>query len=213
MKPRTAPASGRPGGAPAAGDRVSLSNTTRTAILDATEEIIRDEGYAAVSSRKVASRAGLKSQLVHYYFKAMDELFMAVLHRVEEQHFQRLAQAVASKAPLRSIWGLLVDSHGPRLTKEFVAMATHRDMLRKEIARSAERTRSIVTALLSKAMDEQGMGHAEYPPVVMAVLMDGAARLIVSDAVLGTSAGHEETIAFVERFLDRLEPGAPRNAG
>lgn len=178
---------------------------TRTAILDATEEIIREEGYAAVSSRKVASRAGLKSQLVHYYFKTMDELFMAVLHRVEEQHFKRLAQAVASRTPLRALWALLSDANGPRLTKDFVAMATHREPLRQEITRSAERTRSIVTAVISTAMDEQGMSHAECPPVVLAMLMDGAGRLIVSDTVLGSAHGHEETIAFVERWLDRLE--------
>src|SRR5262249_22294781 len=42
------------------------SSGTRNAILDATEAIMREEGYAAVSSRRVAEKAGLKSQLVHY---------------------------------------------------------------------------------------------------------------------------------------------------
>ena len=32
---------------------------TRTRILDATEEIMLEEGYAGVSSRKVAAKAGL----------------------------------------------------------------------------------------------------------------------------------------------------------
>ncbi len=180
---------------------------SRTAILDATEEIIREEGYAAVSSRKVASRAGLKSQLVHYYFGTMDDLFMAVLHRVEEQHFTRLAEAVASRTPLRALWALLSDANGPRLTKDFVALATHREPLRREIARSAERTRSIVTAVISKAMDERGISQAEFPPVVLAMLMDGAGRLMVSDVVLGNAHGHKETSVFVERWLDRLESG------
>jgi hypothetical protein len=62
-----------------------------------------------------------------------------------------------------------------------------------------------VTAVIAKAMDEQGMNQAEFPPVVLAMLMDGAGRLIVSDTVLGSAHGHKETAAFVEHWLDRLE--------
>jgi AcrR family transcriptional regulator len=42
---------------------------SRAALLDATERIMLEEGYAAVSSRRVAERADLKPQLVHYYFR------------------------------------------------------------------------------------------------------------------------------------------------
>ena len=179
---------------------------TRTAILDAAEQIMRDEGYTAVTSRKVAARAGLKSQLVHYYFGTMDELFLAVFQRVEQQHFARMAQALASKRPLSGLWALCIDSSGPRLTKEFVAMATHRAPLRKEIARSAERTRAIFTAVLTRIADERDLPHDSWPPAALAVLIDGAARLIVSERALGTCAGHDETIALIERHLDRVEP-------
>src|ERR1700741_3492798 len=68
------------------------SASTRTAILDATAQIMREEGYAAVRSRKVAGRAGLKSQLAHYHFGTMDELFLALYQRYEEQYFQRHAK-------------------------------------------------------------------------------------------------------------------------
>ena len=41
--------------------RVGAENSaTRALILDATEQLIREEGYAAVSTRRVAARAGLK---------------------------------------------------------------------------------------------------------------------------------------------------------
>jgi TetR/AcrR family transcriptional regulator len=53
----------------------------RDAILDATESIMVEEGYAAVTSRRVAERAGLKSKLVHYYFRTMEDLFVAVYER------------------------------------------------------------------------------------------------------------------------------------
>src|ERR1039458_10291908 len=38
---------------------------SRAALLDATERLMLEEGYAAVSSRRVAQAAGLKPQLVH----------------------------------------------------------------------------------------------------------------------------------------------------
>jgi TetR/AcrR family transcriptional regulator len=180
-------------------------NHTRAAILDAAEAIMRDEGYAAVSSRKVASRADLKSQLVHYYFATMDDLFLALFRRVEERHFARLATAVTAKAPLRALWALCIDAGGPRLTREFVAMATHRDALRHEIARSAERTRGIFVAALSRAVEDRGLPADAWPPIVLAMLMDGAARLILSDRMLGTAMGHDETLAFIERQLALID--------
>src|ERR1700756_1229947 len=69
----------------------------RVVLLDAAEQLLLEEGYAAVTSRRVAERAGLKPQLVHYYFRTMEDLFLAVFHRraeeglggVEVQHHAR----------------------------------------------------------------------------------------------------------------------------
>ena len=185
---------------------------TRTAILNAAEAIMREEGYAAVSSRRIAATAGLKSQLVHYYFKTMDELFGALLARVEEQYFGRLAAAAVASAPLHAVWAMLIDQNGPRLTKEFIAMVTHRPVLRREIAGSAERTRSLITALIARALNEHAPDHSP-PASVLAVMMESIGRLIVSDAGLGVSATHDETIAFVESQLARIEPVAPKAPG
>ena len=56
----------------------------RGALLDAAEQLMLEEGYAAVTSRRVAAQAGLKPQLVHYYFRTMDDLFLAVFRRRAE---------------------------------------------------------------------------------------------------------------------------------
>ena len=57
----------------------------RIVLLDAAEQLLIEEGYAAVTSRRVADRAGLKPQLVHYYFRTMEDLFLAVFHRRAER--------------------------------------------------------------------------------------------------------------------------------
>src|SRR5262245_22705522 len=53
-------------------------SAARTALLDAAEAIMVEDGYAAVSIRRIASQAGLNSALVYYYFDTMDGLFVAL---------------------------------------------------------------------------------------------------------------------------------------
>src|ERR1700746_1245156 len=53
----------------------------RGRLLDAAEQLMIEEGYAAVTSRRLAHKAGLKPQLVHYYFRTMEELFLEVFRR------------------------------------------------------------------------------------------------------------------------------------
>ena len=84
----------------------------RTVLLDAAEQMILDEGYAAVTSRRVAEKAGLKPQLVHYYFRTMDDLYLAVFRRRvtlndpgTTQRDQRNLPALAGLEPRRSTGG------------------------------------------------------------------------------------------------------------
>src|SRR5665213_3085391 len=57
------------------------SSATRARIVEATEEVIREQGYGAASTRRVAQRAGLKASLVHYYFPTTEDLVLAVFKR------------------------------------------------------------------------------------------------------------------------------------
>ena len=90
--------------------------STKQAILDATEKIMCDEGYAAVSSRRVAEVAGLKSQLVHYHFGTMNNLFLALFRRAEEDFLARQVLSLTSTTPLRSLWEQSLHQSDTRLT-------------------------------------------------------------------------------------------------
>src|SRR5215470_4446736 len=90
----------------------AASAEKRARLLDATEEIILREGYAAVSSRSVAARVGIQAPLVHYYFPTLDDLFVAVLRRRAEKNVERMEAALASAEPLRAWWDLASDPRG-----------------------------------------------------------------------------------------------------
>lgn len=182
---------------------------TRSAILDATIGIMREEGYAAVSSRRIAARAGLKSKLVHYYFRSMDELFLAVYKRIEDDHFAQLAKALAARRPLRALWQLNMDSTNTSMVLELNALASHRKPLRAEITRASERFRLLQAAMLERTIDAAGADATRLPPMFLSVLALAISRLLAMDMVMGVSAGHDETLHWIEAFIDHIEDGRP----
>jgi AcrR family transcriptional regulator len=182
------------------------TSKTRSTLLDAAEKLMLEEGYAAVTSRHVAARAGLKPQLVHYYFRTMDDLFLALFRRRAQQGLERQAEALASAQPLWALWDLSRDPRGTSLTMEFIALANHRKAIRSEIASAAERFRADQLKGIESVLGRYGIGAEQCPPMVFTVLLSSISRFLVIERVsLGMSTGHDETVAFVEDFLFRME--------
>jgi AcrR family transcriptional regulator len=183
----------------------SEDSTTRAALLDAAQELMVEEGYAAVTSRRVAAKAGLKPQLVHYYFRTMDDLFLAMFRRGAEHNLEAQAKALASPQPLRALWELNNDPNGTAVTMEFIALSTHRKAIRAEIASYAERFRKEQADALTSVLADYGVDPDELPTVAVLVLMTSISRILAMESGLGTTTGHAETVALVERFLERFE--------
>lgn len=184
-------------------------------MIDATEQLIRDQGFAAVTSRIVAAAVGVRPPLLHYYFNSMDDLFVEVFRRGAEADLERLAHAVASKDPLRSMWKLSHDPKATRFVTEFMAMANHNEPVRAEITRYAEKRRKLQAEGLSRHLAARGL-KPRIPPLVLAVLMENVARGQMLESALGISLGHEETEAFVQACLklfdERGEVGSEGSA-
>jgi AcrR family transcriptional regulator len=189
-------------GAPDAKNRVLL--------LDAAEQLMLEEGYAAVTSRRLAGKAGLKPQLVHYYFRTMEELFLEVFRRRAEEALEVHAQVLRSPQPLWALWRFGTDPAFTRISMEFMALANHRKEMRAEIAYYAERfreeQRQAVTAALQRYDADR---QDDMPPVVWTVLMTSLSRFLVLEQAVGISGGHAETLELVESYLRRLE-GEPQ---
>jgi AcrR family transcriptional regulator len=182
------------------------TSKTRGALLDAAERLMLEEGYAAVTSRRVAARAGLKPQLVHYYFRTMDDLFLALFRRRADQALERQARAIASEQPLWSLWELSRDPRGTALTMEYTALANHRKAIRAELLAAAERYRAGLLEGFRSVLARYDLDEVAYPPIVCAVLLTSISTfLVIEQVMLGMSTGHAETVAFVEDLIRRLE--------
>lgn len=181
---------------------------TRARLLDAAEALLLEEGYAAVTSRRVAARAELKPQLVHYYFRTMDDLFIEVFRRRAEQDLPRFEEAIAEDGSLRNLWRLNADPRGARFTIEFMALANHRKAIRAEIARYAERFRAAQLEAVTRALTARGVDEDRLPPIAALLLMTGLSQVIALEGAIGVTDGHEATLAYVERAICDLDDGA-----
>ena len=179
---------------------------TRARLLDAAEALMLDEGYAAVTSRRVAARAELKPQLVHYYFRTMDDLFLALYRRRAEQGLERQARALAEEQPLWALWDLSRDPRGTAVTMEFTALANHRKAIRAEITASAERYRAEQARGIASVFERYEIASDVPVPLACSVLLTAVSRfLVIEHETLGMSTGHDETVAYVEQLIRGLE--------
>ena len=181
----------------------------RGVLLDAAEQLLLEEGYAAVTSRRVADRAGLKPQLVHYYFRTMEDLFLEVFRRTAEEGLRVLATALESPQPLWALWRFSTQPEATRLTMEFMGLANHRKALRAEIVYYAERFREEQKRAITAALRRYDVDVSEVPPVVWTVFATSVSQALVVERALGMSTGHAETFAYCERWLRRLEGEPP----
>ena len=177
---------------------------TQEALIEATAQIMVDEGYAAATSRRVAAKAGVKAALVHYYFPSMDDLFVAVLRDKAETNLQRQRQAMAESEPLHALWQLS-GAQDAQLFTEFLAMANHRKAIRSEIISYAMRFRDIEEGAMTLALKARGVDLESFPPVVMSMIMGSLARMVLHEQGLGITRGHDQAKAFIEQCLDRFE--------
>jgi AcrR family transcriptional regulator len=181
----------------------------RGVLLDAAEQLLLEDGYAAVTSRRVADRAGLKPQLVHYYFRTMEDLFLAVFRRRAEEGLGVLATALASPQPLWALWRFSTQAEATRLTMEFMGLANHRKALRAEIVYYAERFRDEQNKAIAAALRRYGVDTSDVPPVVWTVFATSVSQGLVMERALGLSTGHAETFEYCQRWLRRLEGEPP----
>jgi len=187
--------------------RGSRDSDTRAKILDATAALLLDEGYAAITARRIGESAGVNYQLVHYYFESMDALFIELFRQGAEQNLAHLEELAREQISLRTFWKITSDANGGRLMTEFVALSNHRPALKREIARYARRFRTAQLALAERALAADRV--EVVPPVVITLLTLGLGQLIALDRAIGVTDGHAEAAAWIEQWLDANDDSRP----
>ncbi len=178
-------------------------SATRSALLDAAEQMMREEGYAAVTSRRVAAKALVRAQLVHYYFPTMDDLFLALFRRRAQTGLPLMAKALEDGRVFQVLWQQNTDRANATMNLEFMALANHRKSLRTEFAKFGEELRRLQHQALLRHFKTSGV-NPEIDPRVMTFLFASAGILLALESEAGISFGHAKVRAAVKSMLKRV---------
>ena len=182
------------------------NSKSRDRLIDATEALLAREGGHAISARRIAQEAGLKPQLVHYYFRSMEDLLIATFDRATA-HYQALHdKALASPQPLRAFWTLNhVNRSDTGRNIEFIALGNRHERLRQRMLETGEHFRALQIEAVEKALEKE-THKSHYSAAGLAMMISAAARTIVMENRLGISLAHAELCELIGMLLDEIEP-------
>lgn len=113
---------------------------TRTEILEAARRCLLADGYAALSTRKVAEDAGVPLSQIHYHFGSKEELILSLLRKENDRLLGRQAEMFAREIPLWERWEQACDyfdediaSGYVRVLQEMTAAGWSSEALGKEM--------------------------------------------------------------------------------
>lgn len=185
------------------------SSETRAILMDAVENVMREDGYGALTARKVAERAGLKHQLVYYYFQTLEDLLIATYERHIERYLERVQAALETERPLHAFWHAHANPIDATLNMEFLSMANHNEAIRTRTIAFGEHVRRLGLEKLDKAFHRPESGKEAVNPFAVTMVISSIGSVLGLEAAIGISGGHPETRALIEWCIDELEPEAP----
>jgi AcrR family transcriptional regulator len=186
------------------------------ALLDAAEALLIEVGYAAVTTRKLAERAGVNHGLVHYYFGSMEEVLLQTLERHTKRLIDRQKGMYGTEGPFLEKWRTAMAYLGediaagyPKVWYELQAMAWNHPEFRERVVAVNSAWRAVLTEAFSKAMRAYAIDRRRFP-------VDGVVSLVMTfnlglqlEQLIGVDTGHAELLAMIDRWLSSLEPDQP----
>jgi TetR/AcrR family transcriptional regulator len=191
---------------------------TETRFLDAAERLLVEIGHASITARRLAEEAGANLVLLHYYFGSMEELFLQVLERVTERLIERQRAMYAAPVPYIEKWRsamryLEEDRPYQKLWWELQAMAWNRPQYGARVAGVLDAWREAMRASVTEAVSRYGLEDAGFSPDDWITLIVAANEGLILERLSGSDRGHDELLAAIDRWLQKLENGARAREG
>jgi AcrR family transcriptional regulator len=182
------------------------------AFLDAAERLLIDVGHGGITTRRLASEAGLNQGLVHYYFGSLNEVLLQALQRFTARLIERQRAMYEADAPFIEKWRRAMEyleqdlaAGYPKILLELQALGWNRPEIRERIAHVNAQWRAVLTEAFGKAADEYELEPAQFPLDALVSLVMAFNQGIELERLSGISQGHEELLAWIDRWLESLE--------
>ena len=179
------------------------------ALLTAAESLLVEVGYAGVTVRRVAERAGVNHGLVHYYFGSMQELLLRVLERFTDGLVERQRAMYAAEIPFIEKWRqamrFLDEDTGSGYQKiwlELQAMGWNDPVVRERLQGVHRRWVDVVRPAFALGLEELGIDSELYPTEAVVALVVTFNLGIMIERLSGVDSGHAQLLAMIDRILE-----------
>lgn len=175
----------------------------RDSLINAATEIAGAEGFAAISHRSVAGRAGVPLGSTTYYFSSLDDLLGAVAGAMVDQCLARGADLIdaapdgtydADRAAELLARAVLPGQDYSRVLcyyEQLLGSARH-----PAVASALGESRPRLERMVARALDKTGYAGVVSPSLVLAVV-DGAALSALSE-------GRRDVVGFAAAVVTEL---------
>jgi AcrR family transcriptional regulator len=190
----------------------SARSATAEAFLDAAERLLVEVGHAGISTRRLAAEAGANQGLVHYYFGAMDELFVQVLERFTERLVARQREMYGADLPFIEKWRRAwrfqeedLEAGYSKIWMELQALSWSHPDLRPRVARVNSEWRAVLREAFAQAAEEYGLDENEFPVEALVAMTMTFGQGYALERLEGIDEGHDVLLDWIERWLESLE--------
>lgn len=180
------------------------------ALLGAAEELLVEIGYAAITTRKVAERAGVNHGLVHYYFGSMEDMLLHVVERYTGALLDRQQAMYAADVPFIQKWRQAMrfldedtDSGYHKIWLELQALGWNDERVRERLQKVHARWLDVVTPAFDIGLGELGIDRRRYPTKSIVSLVVTFNQGVMLERLSGVDSGHRELLRMLDRLLER----------
>jgi len=176
------------------------------ALLDAAERLLAEVGYAGVTTRRLAQRAGVNHGLVHYYFGSNENLLVRALERFTERLITRQRELYAADVPFADKWRTAMrylvseDVSYQKTWLELQALAWNNPEIRARLARVNAEWRAVLTEAFDQPRRELGIG---LPLEALVSLVMTFNLGIIIERLGGIETGHRELLDWIDQWISR----------
>lgn len=201
--------------------RIDVAGVRRTQIVDAAARIIAGRGIQNLSLSAIEAETGMSRGQLTYYFKAKEDILLAVFDRMVRRMRERVGTAddpcrppgadawARIRALLTTVLGQPVPADFTQLQYTFLAQTGHRDDFRERLASLYEEWRSHMAADLAGS-EPLPAGDPRLAASLVQALIHGLVMQLQADpAAFDRTAMLELCLSVLDQMLNRPKPAPP----
>jgi AcrR family transcriptional regulator len=124
---------------------------SRTAILDAAEQLIASKGFTATTIKRIADAAGVNTALLYYYFGDKEGVYRAVVERLLDQLIAMGTTALSSDAdPVAAVRAIIAGQARLLSSTPSWIRILARELLDHEHSRVGEPARRVASTVFAQ---------------------------------------------------------------